>query len=44
MTTVGAMTTGGGAGAGGSYTLPYMAGSPTELTGSPQQLWNTQGK
>ncbi|XP_057333178.1 box A-binding factor-like isoform X2 [Microplitis mediator] len=35
MTGVGSM---GGAGAG--YTLPYM-NSPTDLAGSPQQLWNS---
>lgn len=30
------------AGTGGTYTLPYMTSSPTELT-SPPQLWNAQG-
>ncbi|XP_039306205.1 box A-binding factor isoform X2 [Solenopsis invicta] len=29
------------AGTGGTYTLPYMASSPTELASSPQ-LWNAQ--
>ncbi|XP_014478946.1 PREDICTED: box A-binding factor-like isoform X2 [Dinoponera quadriceps] len=33
---------GTGAGTGGTYTLPYMTSSPTELASSPQ-LWNTQG-
>ncbi|XP_054014284.1 box A-binding factor-like isoform X2 [Hylaeus anthracinus] len=38
----GAMTTASatGAGAGTYSSLPYMTGSPTELTTSPQQLWN----
>ncbi|KAG7199533.1 hypothetical protein KM043_014147 [Ampulex compressa] len=41
MSGVGAMTA--GSGTGGTYSLPYMTNSPTELTASPQQLWNTQG-
>ncbi|XP_043254933.1 box A-binding factor-like isoform X1 [Colletes gigas] len=41
---VGTMTTATTAGAGGgTYALPYMTGSPTELPTSPQQLWNAQG-
>ncbi|XP_015438602.1 PREDICTED: box A-binding factor-like isoform X2 [Dufourea novaeangliae] len=43
MSGVGTMMAGSAAGTGGTYTLPYMAGSPTELTSSPQQLWNAQG-
>ncbi|XP_018308709.1 box A-binding factor isoform X3 [Mycetomoellerius zeteki] len=39
MSGVGAMGT--VAGTGGTYTLPYMTSSPTELTSSPQ-LWNAQ--
>lgn len=31
-------------GTAGAYGLPYMTGSPTELTATPQQLWNAQGK
>lgn len=38
------MTAASAAGTGGTYGLPYMTGSPTELTASPQQLWNAQGK
>ncbi|KAK1126560.1 hypothetical protein K0M31_004194 [Melipona bicolor] len=37
------MTTASATATGGSYGLPYMTSSPTELTGSPQQLWNAQG-
>lgn len=37
------MTAASAAGTGGTYGLPYMTGSPTELTASPQQLWNAQG-
>ncbi|XP_012061619.1 PREDICTED: box A-binding factor-like [Atta cephalotes] len=40
MSGVGAMGT--VAGTGGTYTLPYMTSSPTELTSS-SQLWNAQG-
>ncbi|XP_070165203.1 box A-binding factor isoform X3 [Polyergus mexicanus] len=35
-------TMGIGAGTGGTYALPYMTSSSTELATSPQ-LWNTQG-
>ncbi|XP_034939684.1 box A-binding factor-like isoform X2 [Chelonus insularis] len=38
MSGVGSM---GGAGAGGGYALSYMTASPTELAGSPQQLWSS---
>ncbi|KAL6428732.1 hypothetical protein ACFW04_007953 [Cataglyphis niger] len=35
-------TMGIGTATGGTYALPYMTSSPTELASSPQ-LWNTQG-
>ncbi|CAL1681874.1 unnamed protein product [Lasius platythorax] len=38
----GVSTMGIGTGTGGTYALPYMTSSPTELASSPQ-LWNTQG-
>jgi len=41
MSSVSAMGT--AAGTGGTYTLPYMTSSPTELASSPQ-LWNAQGR
>ncbi|XP_078040098.1 uncharacterized protein LOC144471681 isoform X2 [Augochlora pura] len=42
MTGVGTIMAGSGEGTGSAFSLPYMANSPTELTGSPQQLWNMQ--
>lgn len=44
MSGVGGMAAANAAGTGGTYGLAYMTGSPTELTASPQQLWNAQGK
>lgn len=41
ITGVGGM---GGNAPSGTYGLPYMTGSPTELTTSTQQLWTSQGK
>lgn len=35
----------GATGAGGAYSLaPYMSSTAAELTGSPQQLWTSQGE
>lgn len=44
MSSVTGMAAASATGTAGAYGLPYMTGSPTELTATPQQLWNAQGK
>ncbi|XP_071858199.1 uncharacterized protein isoform X2 [Bombus fervidus] len=43
MSSVTGMATASATGTAGAYGLPYMTGSPTELTATSQQLWNAQG-
>ncbi|XP_050600491.1 hornerin-like isoform X2 [Bombus affinis] len=43
MSSVTGMAAASATGTAGAYGLPYMTGSPTELTATPQQLWNAQG-
>lgn len=44
MSSVTGMAAASATGTAGAYGLPYMTGNPTELTATPQQLWNAQGK
>ncbi|XP_033193486.2 uncharacterized protein LOC117158556 isoform X3 [Bombus vancouverensis nearcticus] len=43
MSSVTGMAAASATGTAGAYGLPYMTGNPTELTATPQQLWNAQG-